>query len=97
MKRIIIPALFAFFLLSGCSDARNVGEKTAKKVLELPDKSEVISDLVKIRNSVNMFYMQKGYFPESLDELNLDLYCPLEDFNYNLENGTVNHKDYSQL
>ncbi|MGE3063514.1 MAG: lipoprotein [bacterium] len=97
MKKIILIILTAVLILTGCSDAVNEGSKTAKKALELPDRAEVISDLVKIRNSVNLYYTEKGYFPESIQDLNLDLYCPTEDYNYDFETGSVKHKDFSQL
>lgn len=98
MKKIIILFFVAAAILSsGCSDTKEEAVETAKEVMTLPDKAEVISDLVKIRNEVNLYYSQKGYFPESLSGLNLELYCPVEDYVYDAEKGTVKHKDYSQL
>jgi len=73
------------------------GVDTAKKVMEISNKAAVISDLIKIRIEINLYYVQKGYFPKSIEELNLNLNNPMTDFIYDQLNGTVKHKDYSQL
>jgi hypothetical protein len=52
---------------------------------------------VQIRNSVNFFYAQKGFFPEDLGVLNLNLNNPESDFIYDQSKGSVKHKDYPQI
>jgi len=97
MKKTLLMLLLSVLIVAGCSDAKKETVETAKKAMELPDKAGVVSDIVMLRNAVNLHYAQKGYFPESLEQLNLNLNNPTEDFIYDQSNGNVKHKDYSQL
>lgn len=82
-------------LFNACETKKETIE-TTKKVLQLPDKTKVLSDLNKLRNGIATFYMNNGRYPEDLSELNLTLENPLEDFVYNKNNGNVKNKNYPQ-
>jgi hypothetical protein len=97
MKKIFFAVLILLILSAGCSDTKKEAVETAETILSLPDKASVTADLVEIRNSVNFFYAQKGYFPEDLGVLNLNLNNPESDFIYDQSKGSVKHKDYPQI
>ncbi|HAF07661.1 MAG: hypothetical protein QME48_00325 [bacterium] len=92
---ILILTVFLILFLS-CENKKEVVE-TTEKVLELPDKTKVISDLSKLRNQIATFYINNGRYPNDLKELNIDLFNPVEDFIYNKNNGNVKNKNYPQL
>jgi|UniRef100_A0A7C3N7P3 competence protein ComGC len=93
---ILILTVFLILFLPACESKKEVVE-TTEKVLELPDKTKVISDLSKLRNQIATFYMNNGRYPNDLGELNIDLFNPIEDFVYNKNNGNVKNKNYPQL
>lgn len=92
---ILILTVFLILFLS-CENKKEVVE-TTEKVIELPDKTKVISDLSKLRNQIATFYINNGRYPNDLKELNIDLFNPVEDFIYNKNNGNVKNKNYPQL
>lgn len=97
VKRIFLITILilSVFLSFNCETKKEV-MKTGEKVLELPDKTKVLSDLSKLRSSIATFYMNNGRYPEDLSELNLTLENPIEDFVYNKNNGNVKNKNYPQ-
>ncbi|MEJ5308010.1 MAG: hypothetical protein WHT27_06920 [candidate division WOR-3 bacterium] len=98
IKRILfifMIILFISMLFNACETKKETIE-TTEKVLQLPDKTKVLSDLNKLRNGIATFYMNNGRYPEDLSELNLTLENPLEDFVYNKNNGNVKNKNYPQ-
>ncbi|MEO0238106.1 MAG: hypothetical protein ABIN35_07730 [candidate division WOR-3 bacterium] len=92
---IFILSLFILMLFNACETKKET-VKTTEKVLQLPDKTKVLSDLNKLRNGIASFYMNNGRYPDDLSELNLTLENPLEDFVYNKNNGNVKNKNYPQ-
>lgn len=93
---IFISTMMVFIFFYSCETKKEV-ERTSEKVLQLPDKAKVLSDLVKLRNGIATYYMNNGRYPENLEELNISTDNPLEDFVYNKNNGNVKNKDYPQF
>ncbi|MEO0288089.1 MAG: hypothetical protein ABIN00_00385 [candidate division WOR-3 bacterium] len=95
MLYTMILILSVLTIFSACETKKET-LKTTEKVLQLPDKTKVLSDLNKLRNGIASFYMNNGRYPDDLSELNLTLENPLEDFVYNKNNGNVKNKNYPQ-
>jgi hypothetical protein len=92
---IIIAICFSFSCRRGDKTEIVIEETTAEKI-DLPEKVKVVIDLKNIREGVVAFQTMQNRFPESLDELDLDLNCPGE-YDYDSQKGVVKSKSYPDL
>ena len=95
---VVTLTLFA----AGCSkgedagvdapDSDNVLEEYSSTLLDSLDKSKrarIQASLPTIRLRIDQFKLEKGRYPESLEEINMPPDIPLHLFSYNEETGEV--------
>ncbi|RKX66501.1 hypothetical protein DRP44_03970 [candidate division TA06 bacterium] len=93
MKKFIIIFLI---VLSFVSCSKKTEETYTKTIPNLPKKAKVLSDLVKLRTSLNSYKIQHNdSLPSSLSDFKLELYYKTDE--YYVENGTVKSKHFPSL
>ncbi len=100
MLKKIILIIFVILLIgviSSCQNERNIVEDASQKTLELPDKARVTTDLLTLRSVIKQKSAISNQYPETLEELNLNLNMPISDYKYDKNTGTVKNKDYPKL
>lgn len=97
MKKVAIVVLIALVSLSfSCrrgDKTKIIIEKSTAEKIELPDKLKVTNDLKSIRDGIIVYQTLNEKFPESLDELDLDLNYP-DEYKYDSRKGIVKSKIY---
>ncbi len=93
MKKLLLVLFISFILLS-CS--KKTKETYTKTVPNLPKKAKVLSDLIKIRSTINSYKIQHNdSLPNSISDLKLNLYYKTDE--YYIENGEVKSKHFPNL
>ena len=90
MKKILIILVTCLVLVS-CN--KKTKETYTKTIPNLPKKARVLSDLMKIRSTINSYKLEHNdSLPNSISDLQLKLYYKNDE--YYIENGTVKSKHF---
>ncbi|MEJ2307460.1 MAG: hypothetical protein P8Y62_10495 [candidate division WOR-3 bacterium] len=104
MKTFLILLLFVSILINSCCkkgkeavvETKTITKEYATAVTKAPDKAKVLTELVSIRQAINMYKVENGKLPESLSDLPVKIEN-IKEYEYNHETGKVTNKYYTNL
>jgi hypothetical protein len=93
--KVLFIIIFTIFSLIINSCDKETKETYTKTIPSLPKKARVLSDLIKIRNTIQYYKLNHNdSLPLNINDLNLDLYYNNE---YRIEDASVKSKHYPGL
>ena len=104
MKTFLILLLFVSILINSCCkkakeavvETKTITKEYATAVTKAPDKTKVLTELVSIRQAINMYKAENGKPPESLSDLPVKI-KNIKEYEYDSETGEVKHNYYTKL
>ena len=95
---LVLIAAFALPFCSGCKEAKEELEEYSDAVMTMPDRARVLSDLTRIRRSLELYKAaHDDTYPNSISELNLDKLYYEGEYEYDSSTGKVSSKTYPTL
>lgn len=100
MRLIVISFLVGFLaasVIGGCREAKEEMDEYGHAVMTLPDRTRVLSDLTRIRQSLELYKAQHEEYPASISELGLKKLYYTDEYEYDSATGKVSSKSYPTL
>ncbi len=95
---LVIALVIVGILVYKAGTVYTRGTKETRHAVSPPEQAHILqcrTQIKKIGNAIQLYYVENGKYPQSLDELQVvslpETYCPVtgQTYIYNSENGTV--------
>mgnify|MGYP001052233722 CR=1 FL=1 len=95
---LVIGLVIVGILVYKAGNIYTRGTKETQHAIAPPERAHILqcqTQIKKIENAIQLYYVENGRYPQSLNELNdipsQETYCPVtgQAYLYNPENGTV--------
>ena len=95
---LLLALAFVLPIAQGCRETKEDLQEYSDAVMTMPEKARVLSDLTRIRRSLELYKAQhEDSYPGSISELGLDKLYYEDEYDYDSSTGKVTSKTYPTL